>query len=333
MDTSEPRRHDVAIVLGAGGPVGHAYHVGVLRGLADVFSWDPRQASLYVGTSAGAQVAALVRAGLSAQDCYRRVVGQPLSPAGTEVARCFVRPSHAPLRGRYRPASMRYLWATLRRPWTLRAGRLAAALLPLGPTSLEEQIEAFRGRFGTSWPDGLWITAVELHGGRLAVFGRDGAPSAEVGEAVAASGAVPSRCAPVLIEGHAYVDGAIASSTHASLLAGSPHRHAIILSPLSIFRSMRLLFRREVRRLRREGSSLTTFEPRGPVVDAMGKSPLDLDRAPAVARASYAATVRELHERPERFERLAEALGAPRPLREAARHHAEALMRDDRVAE
>ena len=52
----------IALVLGAGGTVGHAFDAGVLSALAEVVGRDARQAD-FVGTLAGSAVAALLRAG------------------------------------------------------------------------------------------------------------------------------------------------------------------------------------------------------------------------------------------------------------------------------
>ena len=62
------RRPKVAVVLGAGGTVGHAFHAGVLTALHDELGWDARRADLLVGTSAGSIVASMLRAGMPAAD-------------------------------------------------------------------------------------------------------------------------------------------------------------------------------------------------------------------------------------------------------------------------
>ncbi|MCZ7678960.1 MAG: hypothetical protein M5U28_09490 [Sandaracinaceae bacterium] len=82
----------VTLVLGAGGPVGHAFHAGLLRALSQALGWDPREAELVLGTSAGAQVGALLRAGMSADDLAARAAGEPLTPRA--------RPSRSTTRGR-----------------------------------------------------------------------------------------------------------------------------------------------------------------------------------------------------------------------------------------
>ena len=75
----------VALVLGAGGTVGHAFHAGVLAALAEVVGWDARQADIVVGTSAGSAVAALLRAGMPPTDLLKRGSRSPLSAEGEAV--------------------------------------------------------------------------------------------------------------------------------------------------------------------------------------------------------------------------------------------------------
>ena len=42
----------IGLVLGAGGLTGQAFHAGVLRALVEATDWDPRGASIIVGTLA-----------------------------------------------------------------------------------------------------------------------------------------------------------------------------------------------------------------------------------------------------------------------------------------
>src|SRR5207244_1647388 len=69
-----------------GGVIGHAFHAGVLDGLCDATGWDPRDAEVIVGTSAGSVVGALLRAGFSPRDLAARSTGDPVSPEGAELA-------------------------------------------------------------------------------------------------------------------------------------------------------------------------------------------------------------------------------------------------------
>jgi NTE family protein len=75
----------IGLVLGAGGVRGGAFHAGALAALAESTGWDPRTASLIVGTSAGAHTAATLRAGVSAADHLARATDQALSDDGAAI--------------------------------------------------------------------------------------------------------------------------------------------------------------------------------------------------------------------------------------------------------
>jgi NTE family protein len=295
------RLRRIALVLGAGGPVGHAFHAGVLRALGHALGWDARHAALLLGTSAGAQVAALLCAGLGAVDLCARVRREPMSPEGERIARHFTRPSHREPRPprSYAPAAPRYLERLLRRPWRARIGPLVSALLPEGHVSMNAQSEGLRRLFGARWPErALWITALHLESGERVAFGSPGAPETDVGTAVSCSSAVPGICQPVRVGAHRYVDGGVHSATHLDLLGGSKLDLVVVSSPLSMFAPMRVLLGAETRRLRREGIPVVALEPRGATLGAMGFNPMALERAALVARHAYEDALREV-DRPE----------------------------------
>ena len=75
----------IALVLGAGGSVGHAFHSGVLSVLAEELGWDARTAEVIVGTSAGSVVGALLRAGMPAEDLASRAMNEPMTAASTTL--------------------------------------------------------------------------------------------------------------------------------------------------------------------------------------------------------------------------------------------------------
>ena len=282
-----PKR--VALVLGAGGPVGHAFHAGALWALEKATGFDPRRAHVIVGTSAGAQVGALLRAGLTAQDLYARVRGAPMSARGTEIAKGFRRPDFRAGRRWGWPASPGYLLGTLARPWRLRRiGMLAAASLPAGQVDLSELAEGIRSQFEAAWPErGLWVCAANLDTGRRVVFGRVDAPMTDVGTAVAASSAVPSLCRPVEVNGARYVDGGMLSTHHADALQHADVDEVVISSPLSRFVGLRGVVRRSAARLQATGRRVRCLEPDAKVAAAMGFNVMDTRRAPGVAEAAY----------------------------------------------
>jgi predicted acylesterase/phospholipase RssA len=85
----------VTLVLGAGGPVGKAFHAGVLRALAERCGWEARTADVIVGTSAGSHIGALLRAGWEA---HRLEQATTMSHHGDQFHELFSgRWSHRPL--------------------------------------------------------------------------------------------------------------------------------------------------------------------------------------------------------------------------------------------
>ena len=287
----------IGLVLGAGGPVGHAFHAGVVRALHESLSWDARDATVGVGTSEGAQVGALLRAGMSSQDVAARASGRPLTPAGDAIARHYTRPNHDTPRSKsgYKPSSPQYLQSVARRPWTARLGPLVSALLPEGHVPMHTQASGLKRLFGDRWPvRHLWITAVHLESGSRVAFGAPGAPKTDVGTAVTCSGAVPGICQPVLVEDRRYVDGGIFSPTHLDLLGDEKLDLVIVSSPLSMFAPMRFLLRAEMKALAQRGVRSVAFEPKGSVLRAMGMNPMALWRSARVAHAAYEHARREV---------------------------------------
>ncbi|MGE0790494.1 MAG: patatin-like phospholipase family protein [Sandaracinaceae bacterium] len=280
----------VSLVLGSGGPVGHAFHAGALLAIHEELGIDAREASLIIGTSAGAQVAALLRAKMSVRDVYMRSFGGRLSTEGEEIARHYVRPSHEPPPGPsdpWRPASMAYVRCVVQRPWRANAGHLVSALMRPGRVSLEPQAHGLRRLFDGGWSERpLWIVAVDLDSGDRVILGRPGGPTVDVGTAVAASGAVPGMCAPVPVDRLRLVDGGVISASHSDLLVHADHEVAIVINPLSLFPPLRLTLRRELRELRRRGDRVLLVEPTARTRRVMGLNPMATDRAREVARAA-----------------------------------------------
>lgn len=305
----------IGLVLGAGGAVGHAFHSGVLAGIAEETGWDPREAEVIVGTSAGSLVGALLRAGASAPDLAARSTGSPLSVEGRRLAaRAGAGQNHLapiptrtrrPLLGISAPGAL--VRAALQ-PWSVRAGPLAAAALPAGRVPTELVAAGLRPLF-TSWPDQpLWINAVDLDRGRRVTFGRDGAPTmTDVATAVAASCAIPTFFAPVTIGGVRYVDGGVHSPTNADLVAGLDLDLVVISSPMSVARARprfapdqparrlsRLRLAREVARVRRAGTPVLAFQPIDEDLAVMGLNAMDPLRSADVTRQARESTRRRL---------------------------------------
>jgi NTE family protein len=287
-------------VLGAGALTGGAFETGVLAALQDHADWDAREADLIVGTSIGSIVGAALRYGLAPTDLYAYRSGQKMSPAAQVLfAKLGEQPALPAIfpRLRWPLPSARILMRAMRHPWRSRAALLAAAL-PRGRFPMDPYADVVRRLTGSGWPSAaLWTVAAKLPSCERIVFGNGDCPECDVPDAVAASCAVPGLFAPVGIADGEYIDGGIHSPTNADLVGDHGFDTVVVVSPMSTTtprpgtNPFRLYFRAmlgaEVRRLRRRGANVITFQP-GPLVQrAMGLNAFDDARCPRVAELSY----------------------------------------------
>jgi len=304
----------IGLVLGAGGMAGVAFHAGVLSGLAEGLGWDPRDAEIVVGTSAGSLIAAGLRAGLSGPDIAARTEGVPMSAQGSallEAADAVIgpRPDRAPP-VRFRaagPAAPGVLVAAGLQPWRVRPAAVIAGLLPAGSASTAALESGLDALFHDRWPARpMWVCAVHLESGRLTVFGRDGAPPARVGQAVAASCAIPGYFAPVTVAGSRYVDGGAHSLTNLSQLARRGLDLVVVSAPMSragrrrplsgtlVREAARVQLGIEASQVRRRGTPVIAFQPTAEDQAAAGRNFMDPRRQAGIARQARASTLRRL---------------------------------------
>lgn len=306
----------VGLVLGAGGIVGHAFHAGVLAGLEAATGYDPRGAEILVGTSAGSLIAALLRAGFSTGDLQANARGRALSSAGEQLLAQMGSQGEIPVPSlshadfAHGPAAARVLLAAVRRPWSVRLGALAAGLLPAGTVSTDGLQRGLGRLFREGWPSlPTWICAVRLDDGRLTAFGRTGSPPAEIGQAVAASCAIPAFFKPVEIHGRRFVDGGTHSVTNADLLAREDLDLVIVSCPMAGTRDalrlgpdlplravVRMRLSQELLAVRASGAAVLALQPTAEVRAAMGNNAMDGRRRRLVAEAAYRMTIARLRE-------------------------------------
>jgi NTE family protein len=284
-----------ALVLGAGGVTGEAFHRGVLRALIDR-DVEPKRVDHIVGTSAGSLVGAALRAPEGDGHGLDGTVHGERLPRTPDVSA---------------------LLATARRPWTARAGVLTS-LLPTGRRSTEFIVAGLRRRHGAHWPDtGLYVVAVRRRDGRRVVFGRADAPPTDVAHAVAASCAIPGYFHPVTIDGEVYVDGGVHSPTNADALVRDAPDLVLVSSPMSVDPRqvrptldlpLRLMWHRylaaECARLRRAGAEVVSVEPGGALLSTMGANPLRGHRIDEVEEGAEQIAARLLDGRPDVLDAL-----------------------------
>ncbi len=289
-----------ALVLGAGGVVGSAYLAGALQAFVDD-GWDPDSADLIVGTSAGSSTGATLRAGVPASDLYAGFTGGEISES-TRILRDTLPP---PLDFSARP-ELRWGWplapllagrAVLRRGRP-RPGLLLGGLAPRGSMDSQRVATRIDAAHPDGWPErGFWACAVRVSDGQLRVFGRD--PSdATVGQAVAASSAVPGLLTPVRVDGADHVDGATHSPTNADLAAGLGFDRVVVVSPMSGTTGHRQpvrayhtrVLRREVAAVRQSGSKVVVVQPTPDDLALMGNDSMRTGSEQAVAESARRTT-------------------------------------------
>jgi NTE family protein len=293
------------LVLGGGGVLGEAWMMGVLSGIEDAAALDTRRCEYFVGTSAGAIVAAHLVAGRSPRrpNPLPKPVEEPpaakapeepasrLATAGADAAR---------LAGSWAVAAAG-TFAPLAIGLATPGGALMRGVLlqrlPRPRQALDGLYEHV-ARSGARFDGRLRVTAVERQSGRRVVFGAPGAPRATVAEAVTASCTVPWLFAPVEIGGHEYVDGGVWSPTNLDVAPVGRGADVLCLNPTaSLAGSNDLIgaFRRasrsaaaiETLALRRRGATVHAFAPNAASASEMGLNLMDRRRARQVLAAGY----------------------------------------------
>lgn len=287
----------IDLILGAGGAYGWVFHTGVLEGITEELGIGADEIDLIVGTSAGAAIGAAVRAGVDPET----IAGSVARPPTEEDRRAMLAEIRAARKTLvpFAPKLVRH--AVLPSGHTLLG---LAGLLPPGvfPTSW---MATFPGMDGHgSWPDGLWIPAVDARTGEVVVFGRD-RTDIDVHRAAEASSAVPGMFQPHEIDGTPYFDGGVVSPTHAHLAAENDPDLVVIASPMTRpgrrFTSghARSTLRGEVDQLREAGIRVVVVEPDeeiGALADGFPRrtgsnAPAIHDGARALTRAALAGVL------------------------------------------
>ena len=309
------------LVLGAGGVLGAAWTIGALHAVTEVEGFDPHDADVIVGTSAGSVLAALLGSGLTVDDLLSHQRGMPLRhDVAVDWSYDTSTGGAAPPRPRFAVGSPALLRRSVTRPGRLPPLAVLAALTPAGTGTLAEvgrTVAAVAGDDGWSRRDGVWVVAMDYDTGRRVAFGRDGSPRARLDEAVMASCAIPGWYAPVSINGRRYVDGGTLSTTSADLLAREALDEVHILAPMASFvhdtprqvaaRLERRVRRRLTRRLlgeaqavSRSGTAVTVLAPGPEDLAEIGANMMDPSRRLAVLETSLRTSAEALrHPRPD----------------------------------
>jgi len=320
----------VGLVLGAGGVLGGAWLTGALEALARQTGWDPGTADYMVGTSAGSVIGSLVAAGVppwfmvahSAGEVFTGVVdaeGRPAAEADRSGGAVFRLERALPPIG---PGSPGLAFRSLMKPHRHTPIALVAGWLPRGVISTAPLKEIVQRVVPSGWSyhPRLWIVACDYATGRRVAFGREGAPEAELADAVAASCAIPGFYHPVRIGDRRYVDGGVYSNSNLDLLRNEELDLVICLNPTSTLHPLkawkpadrlaatarRASGRRlgsEAKKLCARGVPVVLIQPTGKDVEMMGANLMSRRRRHDVIRLAIETVGDQLRE-PEVAERL-----------------------------
>jgi NTE family protein len=241
-----PDSGPVALVLGGGGITGAAYHLGVLNAMnsmserASVNHFD-----LYVGTSAGAVIAACLANGITPEE----LVLAHIDPRAATIPGIGPDEIMPPDRRGLMRSLLRWplsVFGALRQyaghPFTTRLidglGALAEGLPPALYTTdgterwLQKLLDApgRSNRFGETRRK-LLITATDLDTAERVVFG-DEHTAVPISEAAAASTAIPLLYAPRQIGERMYLDGGLRSTTNIEVAIAHGAKLVVCVNPL-----------------------------------------------------------------------------------------------------
>jgi NTE family protein len=242
-----PRRSRTALVLGGGGFTGGVYEIGALRAL-DLLSVNrtANQFDIYVGTSAGAFVAAMAANGVTPEEMMRVVDRQGPTPFPDIDVGTLLRPNLVDFARRGIAAPLHLL--RVARDLAGHFGAVSAMDVVLGlagamPSGLYSGsgIEGYLREvlsdpartddFRLLDPE-LYIAATDLDTCERIVFGAADWDDVPISTAVRASTALPMVYKPVRVRDRELVDGGLVSTTNIDIAVEAGAKFIVVVNPL-----------------------------------------------------------------------------------------------------
>jgi NTE family protein len=262
------RQSKTALVLGGGGFTGGVYEIGALRAL-DLLSVNKtvNQFDVYVGTSAGSLVAALVANGITPEQMMKVVNNDQPSFGNFNL--------DAVLRTNYREFVLKALQLPLhvlaiarqfsRAPGAYSTVDLVVTLAEALPSGLysgagvEEYVGEVLSEDGRTndfrgLDNELYLAATDIDTCERIVLGAVGWDDVPISQAVRASAALPMLYKPCEIKGRTLIDGGIVSTTNLDIAVEAGAKLIVVVNPLVPFvndfsKEIPTLFGTKVRRV------------------------------------------------------------------------------------
>jgi NTE family protein len=236
-----------ALVLGGGGFTGGVYVIGALRAF-DLLATNRtvNEFDVYVGTSSGAFISALLANGVTPEEMMRVLNRDLPSPLRDIDLRTLLRPNYLGYLQRGITFPFRLLGVLRELAQNIRevsAVDVATALVGALPSGLYsgKGIETYIAE-ALADPDRsddfrllereLYLVATDLDTTERVVFGEDEWAELPISTAVSASGALPGIYEPVAIDGREYIDGGILSTTNVDVAIERGAKFVVVINPL-----------------------------------------------------------------------------------------------------
>jgi len=248
IDTSARRRSQskTALVLGGGGFTGGVYQIGALRAL-DLLSVNRtvNQFDVYVGTSAGALIAAMAANGVTPEQMMR-VVNDQAPPFPNIQIGSLLRPNYGELAASAARLPLHLLGVARTLAGAVRSLSLVDVALALGdvlPSGLYSnagveqylrEVFADGGRTDDfrQLAAELYVAATDLDTCERIVLGAEGWDDVPISTAVRASTALPMVYTPARIRERELVDGGIVSTTNLDIAVEAGAKLIVVVNPL-----------------------------------------------------------------------------------------------------
>jgi len=242
LRSREPAPARRALVLAGGGVIGGMYEVGALAALDEALpEFRVNNFDLYVGSSSGSVVSALMANGIGARALYDILDKETDDPLNFQRGAVYHK-------GAFSNAARnlaQFVWAVgkkavtgFRLEWPDLLARSGADMPPgfFSVAPLERFMrEAFAAKgLPNSFREcrrPLLIPAILLDQGERAVFGLEPLLDVPISQAIAASSSIPGFFEPFRIDGRDYVDGDVGYTGHADLAVEHGATRVVVLNP------------------------------------------------------------------------------------------------------
>jgi len=231
-----------ALVLAGGGVIGGMYEVGALAALEETLpSFRANDFDLYVGSSAGSVVGALMANGVPPLELYAILDEERDDPLNFHRGAVYHKGSFT---GATRNLAQ-FMWAIGKRAvmdfrleWpdllARSGGDMPAGFFSLAPLEAYMR-EAFLAKglsnSFTGTPRPLLIAAIALDRAERVVFGQGDLLDVPISQAIAASSAIPGFFEPYRIGGRDYVDGDVGYTGHADVAVDAGATLLVAINP------------------------------------------------------------------------------------------------------